>query len=446
MKLKISFLFLSLSFAVSAQWVQQTSGTQVKFQTITAVDNNIVWTAGYMGRVLSTFDGGASWNLQQPVYPDYNNTGIAAFDLQNAIMISSTYPTGSSPYKSRIWKTSDGGNIWAEKYYSENNICRNIHFFDGSNGVYLGDPAPLNSSRWNILTTTDGGNSWIRIPDSDCPPSDSSCGEHGILHGFGTSGDTVWFSTCYESCPSKLNRLFRSTDRGYHWSVHNMQYSGNNGAVLAFSSQIFGIAVAGSDGIVSKTTDAGMSWMIIDSLNSFNPTAVRTVPGYENLFLAVGNEGRSFFSNDYGYNWIELSSGLQSSLLDVFATQENAWAAGADGTILKLNLTPLITGTRNEELPASEYLLTQNYPNPFNPATRIKYSVPQLSYVTIKVVGLLGNEIETLVNEEKPAGHYELNWTVVDLPSGVYFYRILAMPVGREAGSFIETKKMIFLK
>ena len=86
-----------------------------------------------------------------------------------------------------------------------------------------------------------------------------------------------------------------------------------------------------------------------------------------------------------------------------------------------------------------EFSLEQNYPNPFNPNTKIKYSVPHSSNVTIKVFDILGNEIETLVNEEKPVGRYEINFNASSLPSGVYFYQL-------RAGNFVGTKKMILLK
>jgi hypothetical protein len=90
--------------------------------------------------------------------------------------------------------------------------------------------------------------------------------------------------------------------------------------------------------------------------------------------------------------------------------------------------------------------LQQNYPNPFNPSTKIKYSVPKTSQVQIKIYDVLGNEIETLVNKEKPAGTYELTWNAASLPSGVYFYQLKATPSGGQAGSFIEMKKMILTK
>ncbi|MBK9098058.1 MAG: T9SS type A sorting domain-containing protein [bacterium] len=103
-----------------------------------------------------------------------------------------------------------------------------------------------------------------------------------------------------------------------------------------------------------------------------------------------------------------------------------------------------LTGIDDEENPiASEFKLEQNYPNPFNPSTVISYQLPVTSNVTLKVYDVLGNEIATLVNEELPAGEYEVEFdpsSIKHLPSsGIYFYQL-------KAGQFSETKKMILLK
>ncbi len=92
-----------------------------------------------------------------------------------------------------------------------------------------------------------------------------------------------------------------------------------------------------------------------------------------------------------------------------------------------------------KNLIVDEFKLFQNYPNPFNPSTRIQYAVSSLQFVSLKVYDVLGNEITTLVNEEKPIGSYEVEFNASSLPSGVYFYQL-------NAGSFIETKKMILIK
>lgn len=83
--------------------------------------------------------------------------------------------------------------------------------------------------------------------------------------------------------------------------------------------------------------------------------------------------------------------------------------------------------------------LDQNYPNPFNPSTTIKYSVPVTEHVTIKVFDILGNEVTTLVNEQKEAATYEITFDASQLSSGVYFYKI-------NAGSFSDTKKLMLMK
>jgi hypothetical protein len=85
------------------------------------------------------------------------------------------------------------------------------------------------------------------------------------------------------------------------------------------------------------------------------------------------------------------------------------------------------------------YELIQNYPNPFNPITIIKYQLPASSKVTLKIYDILGNEVITLLNEEKETGTYEVIFNASNYSSGVYFYRI-------QAGSFVETKKMVLMK
>lgn len=86
-----------------------------------------------------------------------------------------------------------------------------------------------------------------------------------------------------------------------------------------------------------------------------------------------------------------------------------------------------------------EFALSQNYPNPFNPSTIISYSIPQNSFVTLKVYDVIGNEIATLVNETKSAGKYDVRFDASGFSNGVYFYTI-------KADNFTSTKKMILMK
>jgi hypothetical protein len=85
------------------------------------------------------------------------------------------------------------------------------------------------------------------------------------------------------------------------------------------------------------------------------------------------------------------------------------------------------------------FLLGQNYPNPFNPTTIISYQMPVSGHVTLKVYDVLGREVITLVNDQKPAGSYILDWNASNLPTSVYFYRL-------STGCFIATRKLMIVK
>ena len=94
----------------------------------------------------------------------------------------------------------------------------------------------------------------------------------------------------------------------------------------------------------------------------------------------------------------------------------------------------------------TEYKLEQNYPNPFNPTTKIRYSIPStpLSFgeglgVRLIVYDILGNQVTTLVNEQKEPGYYEVEFDASSFASGVYIYRL-------SAGNYVSTKKMLLLK
>ncbi|MEJ2105450.1 MAG: T9SS type A sorting domain-containing protein, partial [Ignavibacteriaceae bacterium] len=110
---------------------------------------------------------------------------------------------------------------------------------------------------------------------------------------------------------------------------------------------------------------------------------------------------------------------------------------------LDTKLSDEIVTVENEGLNPNDFLLEQNYPNPFNPSTKIRFVIAstakQSQFVTLKVYNILGNEVATLVNEEKSAGNYEVEFDATGLPSGIYFYKL-------HAGNFVETKKMVLLQ
>jgi hypothetical protein len=113
----------------------------------------------------------------------------------------------------------------------------------------------------------------------------------------------------------------------------------------------------------------------------------------------------------------------------------------AGNTEIKTNVPDITLITSAEDITGLpiDFNLSQNYPNPFNPITIINYQLPLSSVVTLKIYNILGQEIATLVNEEKKAGYYKAIFNGSKLASGVYIYRIIA-------GSYINTKKMLLIK
>ena len=100
---------------------------------------------------------------------------------------------------------------------------------------------------------------------------------------------------------------------------------------------------------------------------------------------------------------------------------------------------PLNVERTNEEQIPSNFTLEQNYPNPFNPSTKINFSVPKESFVTLKVYNLQGEEVATLVNENLSTGNYFADWDASNMPSGLYVYTL-------RAGDVLLSRKMLLMK
>ena len=143
-----------------------------------------------------------------------------------------------------------------------------------------------------------------------------------------------------------------------------------------------------------------------------------------------------YFQYANGVPWSIIASDFdRDGRTDIAITSTN------DSLFVLYNLgggTVGIQEQETEEIPTS-YALAHNFPNPFNPSTTIQFSLPQAGDVTLKIYNLLGEEVKTLVDEYKEIGKHSVQFNASQLASGIYFYRI-------QAGSFIETKKMILLR
>ncbi len=208
--------------------------------------------------------------------------------------------------------------------------------------------------------------------------------------------------------------------------LHAFTVSGTN----LFAGTYFGSGVY-------LSTDNGTSWTAVNiGLTNSN---VRALAVSDTNLFAGTDGGGVFHSTNNGTSWSSFNTGLTNNVVNALLVSGTYLFAGTNDGVWRRPLLD-VTGVedKNNEIP-SKFTLEQNYPNPFNPSTTIIYSIPNLEFVTLKVFDVLGNEVATLVNEEKTVGSYEVEFNAANLSSGIYFYKL-------QTGSFVETKKMLLLK
>ncbi len=336
MRTRLLFLFLSLFVSSNfAQWVTQTSGSTDRIRIIDPVSATVVWAAGNAGKVYRTTDGGTTWTNTVTLSTAINY-GLEAIDANTAWV---TGTVGGSADVS-IWKTTNAGATWVSQYNNPTSFGDGIKFFNANDGVYYGDPDPYPSTNWELLTTTNGGTTWTRVPRANFPGADSANGEYGAAGSMAIAGNSVWFSA-YSGAAGTPNRIYRSTNKGLNWSVASItNATGTSGSnYVAFENEQRGVMVS-LDGTTARTTDGGATWV-----NTVVTGAVmRFVVNLKGTsrYVAVGNTGASWISYDGGASWSTLTAAANTqTLYGVGEFNGMVWAVGNTGTILKWNGLPL---------------------------------------------------------------------------------------------------------
>ncbi len=354
-------------------------------------------------------------------------------------------------------KSTDGGN----------------DFFDATNGINFGEPVnwstPVIMDSHNPLVlyygtdrvyrTTNGAASWTAISDDltngipgtrlgtvttiAVAPSDSN-----IIYA-GTDDSHIWVTTDYGSNWTDISLHPELPDR---WVTRVVIDPDNASIIYATYS---GLKWKDPQPHVFKSTDMGLSWTNISSNLPDAPVNAFAVDNNNPDWLYLGSDVGAFVSFNGGQSWCVLGLGLPVvSVYDMkIHPTENYLAIGTHGrSMYRLDLNQLTVGVNEDNISVNNFELLQNYPNPFNPSTKIKFTIlltPPSSplsergetggFVSLKVYDALGKEVALLVNEEKPAGDYEVKFNASQLSSGIYFYKL-------EAGNYSETRKMVLMK
>lgn len=188
-----------------------------------------------------------------------------------------------------------------------------------------------------------------------------------------------------------------------------------------------------------------------NTIKQFNGSC-RIADGARNAGVIYAGSNTQTYEVNNETNGIHFSSADQDSGTFYWITpppgtgEVRLYIAGHQGSRSGPNSTIVLASTEQttpiedeiSEMP-DRYYISQNYPNPFNAATTIKYGIPERSHVTIEIYDILGRQVETLVDEERPAGQHQIVWHADNQPSGIYFYHI-------KAGEYKSSDKMVLLK
>jgi hypothetical protein len=183
-----------------------------------------------------------------------------------------------------------------------------------------------------------------------------------------------------------------------------------------------------------RTNGPYIEYLGMDGIHLCSVCGKEVAMGIIKIYNPLINTIEPFEISNYAFHFLENGSFEHEGLAD--------WQGNNRiDPIMLSNYLNITTGTEDEtkgNIPY-EFSLSQNYPNPFNPETKLSFVIGHSSLVSLKVYDVLGNEVATLLNEHKTAGKYKIQFDVKDLPSGIYFYRLVS-------GKYIQTKKMILIK
>ena len=202
------------------------------------------------------------------------------------------------------------------------------------------------------------------------------------------------------------------------WKTEGVAFKFLSGNMNALKMFVYYSGYAADSSFWSWMTSGKLDTLLITDPNDPNVDDPVMIPSFNSKTLAVGDSAIYYVSVGYGKNKNVLVANM------VLADQKYNQLVS-----VKSDLNGIPSG----------YMLGQNYPNPFNPSTKIEYQVPKSGNVTLKVYNAIGKEVATLVNAERAAGKYVVDFSGQGLTSGIYFYTI-------QSGTFHQTSKMILLK
>ena len=385
------FLFPAVCFS---QWISLHSP---QFNEFAISGNTLFGVEENTGVHISTNDG-ISWTLTS-----LNTSGLIKIAAEGSNIFAGT---ANIQNNRGIYRSTNSGLNWIY-------ILPVTEFFPVTAIAIAGSNIFAATGR-TIYHSTNNGANWTQTPVDF------------YVYAFAINGNNIFAGV--ESIG-----VFRSTNNGASWAPTSF----NNRDV--FSIKISGAYIfAGSETGIYLSTNNGLNWSQtgLDIRRYVTSLAINSV----NIF--AGTETGVYLSKDNGSTWVQKNHELSGFILDgplLTISNNFIFASNKNSSSWKRLLSEIINIKQLSQTIPEGYELHQNYPNPFNPSTKINFSIPQKSFVTLKIYNLQGKEISVLLNQELTSGPYEYTFNGESLSSGTYFYRL-------ESENFSETKSMVLVK
>ncbi len=327
----ISFYYQGNTILDPDGWTVEYSGftePAIGIHHMYAANHNDIWAVAFnqndpytpSQRFTRSADGGHNWTAGVvPGYPSSFINMVFAFDDQTA-WITMNHQAGLGV----LLKTTDGGTTWTPKnteaFQLPGAFPNMVHFFNANEGFCMGDPT---DGYFEIHTTSDGGETWTRVPSADIPPPLS--GEWGITHYYSVVEDHIWFGT-------NKGRVFRSTDKGHHWTAHDVG-AGPLVMDVSFLDVNRGMAIERTNWVdIYETLDGGLSWSLVNKTGPYHQYEFAWIPGTQATCVSTGSATGSMgcsISYDGGHTWEDFPGmELYPMLYTVWTDVNHGWAGG----------------------------------------------------------------------------------------------------------------------
>jgi hypothetical protein len=435
-------LYMLTSYCQQPQWrrAKGTEGIAVAAMDIYRANPDTMYAIGLRvvngyvtnGVTLLSTNQGEIWDSVSAAGTD---VGAIRIDPHNSMILYASVP-GRDFESNGVIMSTDGGHSWRVLFQGRRSPAPVIEFDPvDQKTVYVGVGPGF------LMRSSDQAQTW----DTLYPPVNSM-----TSLAIAPTNDSIFYLAYGAG-------IMKSTDKGATWfriafsfnvvSVASVEVDPRDANIVYTGVFSFG----GTPGGVYKSTDGGLNWEAknngLDSTDwHIDALEVNPTNSIE-LFLGIGTpivpHEMLLRSIDGGNEWITFDDGLpkeghiSSIMFDTL--QQRIYVGVVYVDSLQGIYFNEITNYIQPSTMSSSFYLNQNYPNPFNPQTTITFEVSNTSDVTLKVYDLLGQEVETLLNQKKPPGYYTVTWYARDKASGVYFYQL-------KAGNFMQTKRMILVK